>query len=214
MCYSAKASLIAWWILALMFLFLWYRNEKYDRVIAAFVLTLGLIQLLEYGIHSGVNPDQSGRAIFITLWLQCLVLAIGTYIYLKNIWSLSLLIVFAIVFVGSLIYALLGRNKFTASVGESNHIEWYLNGGPILGNWGWLYILGIFLPLLLILAGLGWTDAGILILIFYGIISAVYIAMYFPAAAFASMWCYVTVGFAFLAWMIGIFSTMKPNSFD
>jgi len=84
MSWNAKSSIVSWWILALMSLFLWYRNEKYDRALSVFIFTIGLVQLIEYGIHSGTDPTQSGRALFIILWLQCLVLAIGVFIFIKS----------------------------------------------------------------------------------------------------------------------------------
>ena len=219
MCESAKASITSWWILALMSLFLWYRNEKYDRALAVFVFTLGLVQLIEYGIHSGADPLQSGRALYITLWLQCLVLAIGVFIFINGSidpdnpsltesiihtiagWNLFL---FAMVFVVTLVLLFTTDSSFSGTPVRSGHIEWYMNGGPLLGQWGWLYIIGIFVPLFLIFGYYMWADIGIAILILYGILSAVYVLANYPPAAFSSMWCYLAVGFAFLAFFIGI----------
>lgn len=222
MCFTAKASITSWWILAMMALFLWYRNEKYDRALSIFVFTLGLVQLLEYGIHSGTDPNQSGRALFITLWLQCLVLAIGVFIFInesrnrdvnhnhtttENIvhtiagWNLFL---FAIVFVVSLVLSFTSGNTFSGAPGSSGHIEWYMNDGPLLGKWGWLYLVGILVPLLLIFAYYMWADIEIAILIIYGILSAAYVMSNYPPNAFSSMWCYLSIGFAFLAFFLGI----------
>jgi hypothetical protein len=219
MCYTAKASITSWWILALMALFLWYRNEKYDRALAIFVFTLGLIQLIEYGIHSGTDPHQSGRALFIILWLQCLVLAISVFIFIdgmrdhdnptitENIvhtiagWNLFL---FAIVFVIALVLSFTSGSTFSGAPGQSGHIEWYMNGGSLLGRWGWLYLIGIFVPLILIFAYYMWADVGIAILIIYGVLSAAYVLATYPPNAFSSMWCYLSVGFAFLAFYVGI----------
>ena len=228
MCCNAKASVVSWWILALMSLFLWYRNERYDRALAVFVFTLGLIQLIEYGIHSGTDPYQSGRALFITLWLQCLVLAIGVFIFIngsrdpdnpsvaENVvhtiagWNLFL---FAFVFVVALILSFTSGSTFSAAPGPSGHIEWYMNGGPLLGRWGWLYLIGLFVPLILIFGYYMWADVGIAILILYGILSAVYVLATYPPAAFSSMWCYLAVGFAFLAFFLGIIpATSGPNT--
>jgi hypothetical protein len=216
---TAKASVTSWWILALLSLFLWYRNEKYDRALSVFVFTLGLIQLIEYGIHSGADPHQSGRALFITLWLQCLVLAIGVFIFInasrdpdnptltENIvytiagWNLFL---FAIIFVVALILSFTSGSVFSGAPGSSGHIEWYMNDGPLLGKWGWLYIIGIFVPLILIFAYYMWADIEIAILIIYGALSAAYVMANYPSPAFSSMWCYLSVFFAFLAWFLGI----------
>lgn len=219
MCMTAKASVTSWWILAMLALFLWYRNEKFDRALSIFVFTLGLIQLIEYGIHSGADPHQSGRALYITLWLQCVVLAIGVFLFIKGVkdpdnptvtenvvhtiagWNLFL---FSIIFVVTLVLSFVSSNNFYGAPGPSGHIEWYMNSGPILGNLGWLYLIGIFLPLLLIFAYYSWTDVGIAILIIYGVLSACYVLINYPPEAFSSMWCYLSVGFAFLAWFIGI----------
>ena len=219
MCFTAKASITSWWILAMMALFLWYRNEKYDRALSIFVFTLGLVQLLEYGIHSGADPNHSGRALFITLWLQCLVLAIGVFIFIndsknqhnptmtENIvhtiagWNLFL---FSIIFVISLIFSFASDNTFSGAPGSSGHIEWYMNDGHLLGKWGWLYIVGIFVPLFLIFAYYMWADVQIAVLIIYGTLSAAYVLSNYPLNAFSSMWCYLSIGFAFLAFFLGI----------
>lgn len=221
MCYTAKASITAWWILAILALFLWYRNEAYDRAISIFVFTLGVIQLIEYGVHSGADAQQSGQAIYITLWLQCLVLAIGVFIFIKssmdaetdtptlseNIiaiiagWNLLL---FAVVFIVALVVAFATDTTFSSAPGPSGHIEWHKDGGTILGGWSWLYVVGLFGPLILIFAYLAWADVGIALLILYGILSAAYIFANYPPEAFTSMWCYLAIGFAFLAWMVGI----------
>jgi hypothetical protein len=74
----------------------------------------------------------------------------------------------------------------------------------LLGNWGWLYLIGIFVPLILIFGYYMWADLGIAILILYGILSAAYVLVNYQPNAFSSMWCYLTVGFAFLAWVLGI----------
>lgn len=222
MCETAKASITSWWILALMSLFLWYRNEKYDRALSVFVFTLGIIQLIEYGIYSGTDPHQSGRALYITLWLQCLVLAIGVFIFINSTkdvdnpsinenvintiagWNLFL---FAIIFIVTLVLSFTSGSTFSGAAGPSGHIEWYMNGEPMLGKWGWLYLIGVLIPLLLIFAYYMWADVGIAILILYGILSAAYVLVNYPPAAFSSMWCYLAVGFAFLAWFVGIIPT-------
>lgn len=222
MCFTAKASITSWWILVLMSLFLWYRNEKYDRVISIFVLTLGLIQLIEYGIHSGTDPSQSGRALFITLWLQCLVLAIGVFIFINSmknkhdptttenvihIISGLNLILFSVIFVVALIVSFTTNIDFYGAPGDSGHIEWYLNGGNILGIYGIFYLIGLFLPLILIFGYYSWADIEVAVLIIYGILSAAYVLTNYPLTAFSSMWCYLSVGFAFIAWFFGIVPT-------
>ncbi len=219
MCFSAKASVSAWWILALLALFLWYRNENYDRALAPFVLALGLIQLIEYGIHNNANGTQGGKALFITLWLQCLLLAIGVYVFIKvevsktgttggkkflETLAVLNLILFSVIFVIALMYTFFSSAQFSATVGSTGHIEWYRNDHALMGNIGILYIIGIFVPLFLIFWYYGFSNIGVSLLIIYGILSAAYVVTMYPPEAFSSMWCYLAVGFAFLAWMVGI----------
>lgn len=222
--HNAKSSLTSWWILALISLFLWYRNQTYDRALAIFIFALGLSQLIEYGIHSGTDPSQSGRALFIILWLQCLVLAIGVYIFIKDLqnretatyatttqniahtiagWNLFL---FGIIFVIGLIMTFIPQNHFHAVPGIDGQIEWYMNGQPMLGQWGWLYAIGIFVPLFLIFSYYMWADVGIAILIIYGMVAMAYVLIYYPLSSAGSMWTYLGVGLAFLAWYIGLFA--------
>jgi hypothetical protein len=220
MCYSAKSSLSAWIIISLISLMLWYRNEAYDRALAPFIFTLGLVQLIEYGIHSTMNPEHGAKLLFITLWLQCFIFALSVYVlagalsneeqlWLTRVVSGILLAVFLIVFAASILYVLTTEDTFNASVGSTGHIEW--NRGTttgrtsLLGWWSVLYLLGIFAPLLILLAMWSWTDIGLWILLAYGVGSAFFVWWLFPPEAFSSMWCYLVVGFAFLAWMVGIF---------
>lgn len=220
MCFSAKASITSWWILAMFSLFLWYRNQDYDRALSVFVFTLALVQLIEYGIHSQTDPKQSGRALFITLWLQCLVLAITVFLFIEGArdvdnstvtqnvvhtiagWNLFL---FAIVFVIALVLSF--NDEFWAAPGPSGYIEWSNNGGSLLGHWGWLYIVGIFTPLFLIFAYYMWADIKIAILIIYGALSAAYVLVNYPTNIFGTIWAYLSVLFAALAWCLGIIPT-------
>jgi hypothetical protein len=226
MSYTAKLSVSSWWILVLMALFLWYRNEKYDRALAVFVFTLGLIQLIEYGICSGADPYQSGRALYITLWLQCLVLAIGVYVFInasisstnattsQNIvhtiagWNLFL---FSVVFVICLVLSFTSELTLYGAVGPDGNIIWYQNGGPMLNKWGWLYLIGVFFPLFLIFAYYMWADLEIAILILYGILATVYVTLNYKLTSFSNLWCYLSVGFAFLAWFLGVIQLQVPS---
>ena len=217
---SGKTSITAWWIMALMSLFLWYRNVKYDRALSVFVLTLGLVQLIEYGIHSGTDPTQSSRAIFLTLWLQCLVLAIGVFVFVNApsnaidgngiVSTLSglNLILFACVFIVMLITAFTS-STFDLHTDIDGCINLSRNGNSLLQNWEWLYLVGVFFPLVIIFMYYMYSDQEIAILIIYGALSAAYLMANYTAGAFNIMWCYLGVGFAFLAWFMGMFASVS-----
>lgn len=209
----------------MMSLFIWYRNERFDRALAIFVFALGLIQLIEYGVHSGVSPGQAGQALFLTLWLQCLVLSIGVFVFIKgardpdetstreNVVSLISgwnVVLFAVVFLAAVIYSFTAN--FSAAPGPSGHVEWYTNGGAFLGRWGWLYLVGVFGSLFLLFAFYNFADLSLAILILYGLLSFAYVARNFERQAFTSMWCYFSVGFAFLVWFLGIIPSCQGKS--
>lgn len=212
MCYTAKASLTGFFLITIVAFFLWYRNVDYDRVIAAFLIVLGLIQLIEYGVHSSMSSTQAGKLLFLDLWLQCAVFAVATWIFLGTSLSLAVAIIFSIIFIIALVYILITKDVYSASVGDSGHIEWTRNGGSFLGPYGILYLIGIFVPLLLLLASYSWNNIGLVLLIIYGIVSCLITALIFPPEAFTSMWCYMVVGFAFLAWMVGAFHSDCNNN--
>lgn len=141
--------------------------------------------------------------LFVTLWLQCFIVAIGVYLTLANVTSAIFAVVFSVALVVGIVYALTAPIAFDASVGPSGHVEWRRNGQALLGHFGWLYLIGLFGPLIL-LAVSGYPVLWILIA--YVVIAAVVIRILFPPAAFTSMWCYAGVLFGFLAWAVGMFA--------
>lgn len=226
MCYSAASSMTGWLLAVILAAFIWYRNQLYDRVLAAFILALGLIQLIEYGvwtsieqnkISSGVtfNSDIYGRLLFLTLAIQCFIINLGVYCYVSSVrlaggvgqvvrtLALFMFSLFAIVLALSIFY-LMFYGSFSAKEGTSSHIEWAINGDAIPLTVGVFYLIGIFVPLLILFMNSEGTDIGPIILLLYGILSAVYVAYTFSRLAFSSMWCYLAIGFAFLVWMLGI----------
>lgn len=216
MAFSPKESISSWWILVFMAMFLWYRNIKYDRVMSVFILMLGLVQLLEYAVYSGSNPHTTTRTMFITLWVQCLVLAIASFVFLKSQnqddphiqvtttlagWNVF---IFTIVFIAILIVVFFSGGYFNAEI-NNDLISWSQNDRPLMGNYTWLYFLGIFIPLFLLFASYSFADLGLALLILYAALTAIYCASKYSENSMITIWCYYGVGFAFLAWLVGIY---------
>lgn len=209
MCFDAKSSATGFWITSFLALMIWYRNQTYDRALAVFILLLGFIQLVEYAIHSGASPSESGRWIFMILWAQILALSIGVLIYTTIPWlwwiALTLVVFSAVMFCLGIYYTATGT--FNAQVGPDGHLQWFRNGTNLMGPYlGPLYVVGLFLPLLVLWVNYGTTNIGPLILILYGGISALYVSTRYSPESFSSMWCYLAVGFAFLVWFLGMFN--------
>lgn len=206
---SAKASLCAWWIQALLSLFLWYRNNSYDRIIAVFLFVSGLIQLVEYGALSGADPRQTGTAIFLVLWLQCLVLNIAALSFFvsqkekaKSFVTVSSILVFiyALMFLAMLIYSFFP--SMVLKVEEvKNKVLWTKNGKEgILGNLSIVYLLGIFVPLFLILAYYSWANLEMGIIILYLLGTLVFSLLKEQSL---NSWGNFFIGVGFLAWFFG-----------
>lgn len=216
---GAKTSISEWWLFALVALFLWYRNENYDRVMASYVFITGLIQLVEYGIYSGADALQAGRSIFIILWIQCLVLNIGVFLFLRDynetdssplrqiVGTISgwILILYSVIFVVALFLLFTENWNLKGELSNNGYVEWKTEDTSILGNWNFLYLLGILIPFFLLLAYYSWADLHIAILLLYLVLSGVYVMIYYPTNSQLSMWSYYSIGFAFLAWFLGIF---------
>jgi hypothetical protein len=210
MCFDAKSSSTGFWIISFMALMIWYRNQGYDRALSIFILLLGMIQLVEFTIHNGSSGSESGKWIFMILWLQILALTIGTFVYINPndtiLWSLALIMMLFGIAVFLMGVWFTATSTFDSFVGKSGHIEWYRDQKPLMGGWfGPLYLLGLFAPLILLWLNTSMKDMALLVIILYGVASAVWVASTFPSEAFSSMWCYLAVGFAFLWWFVGIF---------
>ena len=227
----AKEYLIAWWILALMAFFLWYRNTGIDRVVAALVFMFGILQLLNYGAYSGTNVNQTARAIFLTLWLQCLVLAVAVYIFLSSVnsaymltlFALIILVVYVVFFLIAIFYVLWisishsnrSRRSALKFSPRNNDIDTVSSWANLLGWSSVLYVIGLALPIILLILYYNTSQFTIWLLAAYMVAMCVFILW----ATFANTgektkrstavtslsWTYIVLGFTFLVWMLGYF---------
>lgn len=187
--YNSKLSICTWWILLIVAILVWYRGTGSDRALAPFIFTLALMQLIIFGIQSGVNPVTGGRIIQCLFWLQVLVLSVSVYIFTKSL-SAGIL---SLIFVGVFAFACISGigSSSTSLVGQ-------------LHNWSFLYLYGIVASLLILLSYSKWNNVGLYILLVYVIIGACVVAISDGISS-----TYVAVGFSFAVWMIGYISTTK-----
>jgi len=200
---TAKTSLSTFILLIVVGFFLWYRNAETDRLLAVLIFTASLFVLLEYGVRSTANPDQSGRILFILLWLQVAMLAIGSWMRLNTQLSAAVAIAFTIIFGVALLYAMSTTEPFGADLTPNGWIEWTRDGHTLLGNTTLLYFLGLFLPLLLL--AVEDSSTGLTFLFAYLVVSTMLIYTYSTQSTFLSIWFSSWIIFAFLAWLIHAF---------
>lgn len=206
MCQDARSSFMAFWLLMTIAVLLWYRNERHDRAISPFLAAVAGIQLIEYGIHRGfLESDVAGKLLYLILWVQVFLFAIGVYFHNRDAPSKFNALLYTGILITVIVFILTTGDRFTAKKGCSGHLEWNHSGNTILGYWSWLYVLGLFIPLLLLLANRQWHDGGLWILLTTLFASCVVVALLYPGLQFPSLWCYSAVAFAFVAWLIGAF---------
>jgi hypothetical protein len=181
-------------------------------VFSGFIFGLSLIQIVEYAIHENANPNQSGKLIYVILWFQCFLINFGCFLYLnryitpeKNylyIISLLNLIFSTIVFISSIIYIFFTNDNIEAKK-DNCHISWTTNSENFLGYYSYLYLYFIFIPFFLLIID-NYQQIGMYVLLLYGISSLLYSLYRYSNGNVGSIWCYLSIGFAFLVWFFGI----------
>lgn len=119
MCLSATESFSALSIMVVLAVFIKIRNIKYDSIVAALIICISLIQLIELLYHRHlISGPTAGRCIFMILWLQVLVNAITTNLYYNTSFTAHWLI-FAIIIIMVALFSLDGTN-FNVSEGSGH----------------------------------------------------------------------------------------------
>jgi hypothetical protein len=207
MCISAKASLLSFAIMAGISLALFIRNEQYDRILAALLIIVSLIQLTEYFFHIGsIYSDNAGRSIFIILWLQVAVLGLALYWHFRTELTLFWASIFVIIFLLAVLYSF-SVDFFVNR--EDGHLVWTKGTkyGVILGSYSsWLYLIGLIIPLFIILYYNNWKNIGMWIILVAIALSIFFVKWFYPNIIFPSMWCYSAIFVAFVFWLVAAFN--------
>lgn len=229
MCYSFESSLTSWFAILLSAMYL-MANGKRDPVanrtdvwIALFVLTFGQIQLIEAMLWNEIRapvPDKRKIAqltsyIPILLWAQPTIQCVGAYYATGDERLLYAGFVYLVILLWQ--WATTRATRFDTVVGDNGHLVWCRYDGAdadntqrvsILGGSGvtatvlaLLYAGGLLAPLLFMPNHVLGTT-----LLVYGIGSFVY-AWAVAGPEYASYWCYLAVGYAVVAIVLGTFTT-------
>lgn len=204
MCFDPQSSLLAWSLTYSIALYLYYRNENYDRWNALFIISFSTIQLLEAGIWKSLKSgnqwanDLLTRLILVVLLTQPLVQSYMGYRYTQQM----VLAFTSGIFLGLLIWGLIRvwkstPGQFHSSVGPNGHLIWSdsLAGSGFLGSFwaGALYVAGLFIPLFFMKDRKGWP------LLFIGALTVAYSLFVSSKGEFASYWCYIAIVYAMAA---------------
>lgn len=208
-----KRFLIDWWLLIFIAFLLWYRNYEYDRFISIFCIMSALVNLIQYGVYSGMDAAEAGTWIYVLLWAQIIALAIACHVYVNEPISAIYLTIISIISTFFIMYSFCSTNKFFATcegwfqiertnqtdctdqIDNKDKNEEY----NILGNWWWVYLLGIIIPFLLI----GYyINSSIFFFILYGLIIAIYILCNADWYNWGPTFFLFSIGFAFITWLL------------
>lgn len=216
---SAKLSLLTFWVLAALALFLWYRGAPLDRVVAPFLFSLAALALLEYGAHSGAEPRQGGRAAFVAAWVGPLILAVGAFVAvdaaaraapalraLQDLRraALAALVAAALGFVALLLFALAADAPLSIAAGPAG-LEWRRGGAPLLAPLGGVYVAAVLAPFALLAAVPGAPfarPAGALAAVVAG--TGLAAAAFSTPATLPSAWLAFAPALGFTAWLAGL----------
>ena len=231
MCKDAKSSLTGWILGTLTGLLLWYRNHLYDRPLAGLIIVFSQIQLIEYAAWSHWDTKLAGKMIPLALISQVIVFTGLVYLLVDggyslneglfsvgchnnthliekpqkscSLWLLAILILVIIAGVTILYDNITCSSQYDMKVGTNGHWVWLKNGkSNPLGYWAWIYLLGLFLPLIWLYVWSGYQTT-LLILLLFAIITAIWsLVQYYHSGEFGSMWRFIAVGFAFLVFLL------------
>ena len=216
MCWNKEVSIITYITVMVMVIILFKRNSGPDRHIALFSGIFVTIQLLEFFIWLSIENnnrtlnDYMTRLVLIFLWAQPLANTFMAYKGATNFKARSilmfLLIVFILLFLVSLVNSI-GGFKFESDKGGNCHLVWkrkinedsseLKSGFNFMANhpsMTFIYILGLFIPLLFIKPlkkGILLSVVGLLLLIISRKMSS--------QEEFSSWWCWIAGIFTLVA---------------
>jgi len=206
MCFDIQSSLLAWSLTYSISIYLYFRNQNFDRWNAVFIMTFSTIQLLEAGIWYSIGENKKTinetltKLILITLMLQPLAQSYMGYLYAQKF----ILAVLSSIIAGVLIWSIIRivratPGQFITNTGPRGHLIWSDSKSPnFLGGW-WialLYLIGLFVPLFFMSGGKG------VALLMIGVVTAIFSLMVASKEEFSSYWCYTTVIYAMVALFI------------
>lgn len=205
MCLTVKESLSALIIIIVISVLLFIRGNDYDKLVAALFLIISLIQVAEYLFHAGlITPDTGGRMIYLILWLQVAVFAVGLHVQFRTDFTACWALLFTTIFVAALFYSL---DKSFNVTKEYGHLVWTKENedGNILGTSAILYMIGLFAPFLIIQYYEKWNNISVWLIFAALILSFLLVKAFYPKLVFSSLWCYSAIGVLFVAWLVGAY---------
>lgn len=206
---TAKLSIIAWWVLIVMAIILWYRNVTYDRVAAGVLLVLAMIQLITYAAHNAVRPSVTGNLVIVTLGVLLLITCVGTYIYTNNAAALVTSAVAVVINMMILYRIWVGTYHFSCTIDRlNNYPKWKRDSSDILGYMWIVFVVCFAVCWLCMLIKLKMKDLGLYVIALYVFFCVVYATVCGEDGRRGPLVCYMMCGLSLIVWFTGMMNTL------
>lgn len=219
MCYSYESSIYAWAISAIIAIYIWIRNNKYDRWNSAFILTFSIVQLFEAilwknrasratsnATRDAANTyeidNTTAKLISVAIFAQPLVQTLGAYLSMEQSSPVRPYLLCAIfIFAAMVVWAIhrATTEDFLVTVGPNGHLIWKPQHGTLIGNelFFKLYLFGMFFGL-----AATFPSSQLLLLVVGGATFVWARLQYNNTEEFGSFWCHVAVMYSMAALVV------------
>ncbi len=200
MVFDVKTSLIGWFLLVVISVLLWYRNDNYDRVFCIYGVLAAVILLLYYGVHSGMSPSSAGQISYAVVWIFIILLFAMVYVVTAMPSAGILTIVSIVVASFVLFFTFSGNPRIDISGEPGAPPSWYGE------SWSfYLIIAALIVPLLLLLVYSKWSDPVLYIAIGFLLGSALLLINLHPEERAIGLWFYSMTILILFFWVVNMF---------
>jgi hypothetical protein len=199
-----KDALIVWWLCVVLAVLLWYRNALFDRFLCFIILIIGVINLLLYALVSGADPSLVSQIVLLAIMIMPLILSIGVLLISTDSPKLKQLafvctILSLLAFLGALMTVISCPSNTFGDIYDNNcHVILTRNDGPLLGLWGYVFVILLILGFILLLSSTNFNAIGLYLVI--GFIFAVFLYASFTPVYWMSSLPYIGSAFSFFLW--------------
>ena len=203
MTFDAKSSLCGWFFMLIVALLLWYRNNGYDRIYSIYAVLIGLILLILYGVHSGMDPLTSGRIAIGTILVFSTILFVMVYVLTGMKWTgiVSLIVIFIFIF---LLFYIINADYRIDITCQNWDPPYWISSTPNMFVYV-LIFLGLLLPLVFLLANQHWSSPELYVGIVFMIVTASIIFARYKSTQALSVWFYALTVLIIFFWVTGMF---------
>lgn len=210
MAFDAKTSLCGWFLLLVLAILLWYRNTSYDRIYGVYALLIGLILLIFYGVHSGMDPLTAGRLAIFLVFIFVVILFTLIYSMFGSMGMGIISLVAIFVFFYLMLHVLMSDFRIDITC-QSWEPAYWISSQTNMFIYA-LILIGLIFPLIFLLARSGWSVPELYIAIVFMIITFSICVAHYKSTQALSVWFYLLTILILFFWIWGMFVSPKSKA--